>query len=186
MNVCNMNVSNMNCQNNPGCSGSTNNTGRINNRNCTTNYNPASCNSTNCNSTNCNSANYNSINYNSTKYTPTSCNTANKPSCQSSCQDVSSTPPEQGCSCRNAASDKYILMKNIYELGFILTETNLYLDTHPNDSEAIEYYAQIKDKYRACISKYADYYGPLDKLHLSNDNYWMWVATPMPWEMEDC
>lgn len=77
-------------------------------------------------------------------------------------------------------------MKNIYELGFVLTETNLYLDTHPDDMEAIEYYAQIKDKYCDYMTKYADYYGPLDKLHISNDNYWMWVATPMPWEMEGC
>lgn len=54
---------------------------------------------------------------------------------------------------------------------------NLYLDTHPDDMEAIEYYAQIKDKYCDYMTKYADYYGPLDKLHISNDNYWMWVAT---------
>jgi spore coat protein JB len=45
---------------------------------------------------------------------------------------------------------------------------------------------QIKDKYRDYMTQYADYYGPLDKLHISNDNYWMWVATPMPWEMEGC
>ena len=75
---------------------------------------------------------------------------------------------------------------NIYELGFVLTEVNLYLDTHPDDLEAIEYYAQIKDKYCDYMTQYADYYGPLDKLHISNDNYWMWVATPMPWEMEGC
>ena len=78
------------------------------------------------------------------------------------------------------------LMQNIYELGFVLTEVNLYLDTHPDDLEAIEYYAQIKDKYCDYMTQYADYYGPLDKLHISNDNYWMWVATPMPWEMEGC
>ncbi|MFR4337672.1 MAG: spore coat protein CotJB [Lachnospira pectinoschiza] len=45
---------------------------------------------------------------------------------------------------------------------------------------------QIKDKYCDYMTQYADYYGPLDKLHISNDNYWMWVATPMPWEMEGC
>ena len=56
----------------------------------------------------------------------------------------------------------------------------------PVDLEAIEYYAQIKDKYCDYMTQYADYYGPLDKLHISNDNYWMWVATPMPWEMEGC
>ena len=63
-------------------------------------------------------------------------------------------------------------MQNIYELGFVLTEVNLYLDTHPDDLEAIEYYAQIKDKYCDYMTQY--------------DNYWKWVATPMPWEMEGC
>lgn len=40
-----------------------------------------------------------------------------------------------------------MIMKNIYELGFALVETMLYLDTHPDDAAAIEYYAEIKDKY---------------------------------------
>ena len=30
--------------------------------------------------------------------------------------------------------------------------------------------------------KYSDYYGPLSMEYMVNDNYWMWVATPMPWE----
>lgn len=87
---------------------------------------------------------------------------------------------------RNIRADKKVLMQNIYELGFVLTETNLYLDTHPDDTEAIEYYTQMKEKYHEYMTKYSDYHGPLDKMHMSNDNYWMWVATPMPWEMEGC
>lgn len=101
-------------------------------------------------------------------------------------KNMSSMPLTQRNTSGNIVADKHILMRNIYELGFVLTETNLYLDTHPDDMEAIEYYAQIKDKYCDYMTKYADYYGPLDKLHISNDNYWMWVATPMPWEMEGC
>ena len=47
---------------------------------------------------------------------------------------------------------------------------------------AIEYYAEIKDKYVQFMKKYSDYYGPLSMEYMVNDNYWMWVATPMPWE----
>lgn len=115
-------------------------------------------------------------------YSNNSCN--NNRNYNNNLHNSTLTPTRQS-SCTLTA-DKRGLMQNIYELGFVLTEVNLYLDTHPDDLEAIEYYAQIKDKYRDYMTQYADYYGPLDKLHISNDNYWMWVATPMPWEMEGC
>lgn len=120
-------------------------------------------------------------------YSNNSCNNNrnyNNNLCNSGNSNSTLTPTRQS-SCTLTA-DKRGLMQNIYELGFVLTEVNLYLDTHPDDLEAIEYYAQIKDKYCDYMTQYADYYGPLDKLHISNDNYWMWVATPMPWEMEGC
>ena len=82
----------------------------------------------------------------------------------------------------NIRNEKAMIMKNIYELGFALVETMLYLDTHPDDAAAIEYYAEIKDKYVQNMKKYSDYYGPLSMEYMVNDNYWMWVATPMPWE----
>lgn len=133
----------------------------------------------------------NRVNYKNAK--DTSCNPpCMNTTCEQNCANTTcehnrmNTSCEQKRSPRNITTDKFILMKNIFELGFVLTETNLYLDTHPDDMEAIEYYTQIKEKYSDYMTKYADYYGPLDKLHMSNDNYWMWVATPMPWEMEDC
>lgn len=61
----------------------------------------------------------------------------------------------------------------------------LYLDTHPDDAAAIEYYAEIKDKYVQFMKRYSDYYGPLSMEYMVNDNYWMWVATPMPWEYKE-
>ena len=63
--------------------------------------------------------------------------------------------------CNNIRNEKAMIMKNIYELGFALVETMLYLDTHPDDAAAIEYYAEIKDKYVQFMKKYSDYYGPL-------------------------
>ena len=60
--------------------------------------------------------------------------------------------------CNNIRNEKAMIMKNIYELGFALVETMLYLDTHPDDAAAIEYYAEIKDKYVQFMKKYSDYY----------------------------
>lgn len=90
-----------------------------------------------------------------------------------------------GCnSCKR--NDKSRAMCSIYELGFVLTEAMLYLDTHPDDQEAIDYYANMKEKYKDAVDKYSNYYGPVNMTNMTNENYWMWVATPMPWEMEDC
>ena len=130
--------------------------------------------------------NMNNINNMNNQSMNVNCNTPMDMQRRSSCTNIQPMPLSQRNNSCNIVADKHALMKNIYELGFILTETNLYLDTHPNDMEAIEYYAQIRDKYCNYMTKYADYYGPLDKLHISNDNYWMWVSTPMPWEMEVC
>ena len=42
------------------------------------------------------------------------------------------------CGCKNQ------LMKNVYETGFALDEILLYLDTHPTDQEAMNYYYYVK------------------------------------------
>ena len=92
------------------------------------------------------------------------------------------------CGCRNNQNnklDKRRIMVNIYQLGFTLNEAVLFLDTHPSDPEAIEYYNQIKEKYNEAVAIYSDYFGPLLASNVTSENYWMWVATPMPWELGD-
>lgn len=91
---------------------------------------------------------------------------------------------EKGRSMRNMPCDKNRFMQNVYELGFVMVETALYLDTHPNDAEALAFYAEMKEKYREAVRLYNENVGPLDFYSVTNENYWSWVATPMPWEME--
>ena len=83
-------------------------------------------------------------------------------------------------------SDKKRLMMNVYELGFIMTETLLYLDTQPNDTEALAYFNKMKPRYQEAVAMYEKHCGPLNFTSVESDNYWTWVATPMPWEMEGC
>lgn len=79
---------------------------------------------------------------------------------------------------------KNILMKEIYQLGFAMVETMLFLDSHPSDSDALNYFQQIKMRYQEVFSMYEKYYGPLLNTCPMNENYWNWVKTPMPWELE--
>lgn len=85
---------------------------------------------------------------------------------------------------RSQMLDKKKCMVNIYQAQFALTEAVLFLDTHPCDAEALNYYNDVKEKYNKAMDYYAENYGPLLAANVTSENYWMWVATPMPWELE--
>ena len=70
---------------------------------------------------------------------------------------------------------KYGLTLETYDK--IITDIDSKIDGE-NDYD----WSEIKDKYVQFMKKYSDYYGPLSMEYMVNDNYWMWVATPMPWE----
>jgi spore coat protein JB len=87
---------------------------------------------------------------------------------------------------QNTYSNKNSVIKAVYELGFVMTEVLLYLDTHPNDSEAIEYYAEMRQRYNEAVEAYESMIGPLSFNRTGADNYFDWAATPLPWEKEGC
>ena len=74
----------------------------------------------------------------------------------------------------------------IYELGFAMTEALLYLDTHPDDAEAIEYYNSIKPQYSEAVADYEECFGAIIATGTNGCGYWNWQATPLPWEKEGC
>lgn len=74
------------------------------------------------------------------------------------------------------------LMKSIYEIGFSLDDTILFLDTHPSDREALDYYHKLRKEYKELVHLYEMHYGPLSAKGVNNDNYFCWVNRPMPWE----
>ncbi len=80
--------------------------------------------------------------------------------------------------------DKKGIARCVYEVGFVLVETMLYLDTHPNDREALAYFARMKEQYKMCLCKYNEICGPLQFTDVDDENYWTWASMPMPWEME--
>ena len=50
--------------------------------------------------------------------------------------------------CQNENS----LLQKVYETGFALDEATLYLDTHPADSQAMEYYQYVKRANQNAVS----------------------------------
>ena len=76
------------------------------------------------------------------------------------------------------------LMRQIQAYSFAVVEVNLYLDTHPEDAAAIEYYNKYIALLREAKDSYECNFGPLTAAGVHGD-YWTWTRDPWPWEY-DC
>lgn len=79
-------------------------------------------------------------------------------------------------------NDSSRMLKDIGIISFTLVDLTLYLDTHPYDKQAMEYfnhYARIEKQMKADFS--ARYY-PLNATLSQDQMEWNWVLAPMPWE----
>ncbi len=74
-------------------------------------------------------------------------------------------------------------LKYVQQYSFAVLEAQLYLDSHPDCTEALAYYNKYK---KLCEEAKADYeatYGPLTVDSDANDECWQWVKAPWPWEL---
>lgn len=66
---------------------------------------------------------------------------------------------------------------------FACVDASLYLDTHPDDMEAISYFQEHNQLYKEAMNVYAKTYGPLTISQARYcDAYWDWVNQPWPWQ----
>lgn len=75
------------------------------------------------------------------------------------------------------------LLKHISQVSFALTDTSLFLDTHPCDQDALDYYQIVKKQRQEALEEYSKKYGPLQVDRVECDKYWTWVESPWPWEL---
>ena len=75
------------------------------------------------------------------------------------------------------------LLEKIRELGFVKTELELYLDTHPTCKVAIDYYHRTVDALADLMERYhAQGADPLVASGSLDSNEWNWVNMPWPWQ----
>lgn len=84
---------------------------------------------------------------------------------------------------KERAYSRHTLMKKIQVYAFNLLETALYLDTHPDDQQAMAYYGKVKKAYDEHVAAYEAEYGPLS-MGGNVGKGWQWVDGPWPWETE--
>lgn len=86
----------------------------------------------------------------------------------------------------NSSQQKEMLLKKINEVSFAVDDILLFLDTHPDCQEALEFYRQNVAVRKEALDEYARLYGPLT-IDTADDNCsrsWEWIQQPFPWEMK--
>jgi len=68
--------------------------------------------------------------------------------------------------------------------AFCLRELNLYLDTHPNDEQAIREFKVCRDEYIKHRDEYVASGGVWDITDGVKDNSFIWIDGPWPWEYD--
>ena len=79
--------------------------------------------------------------------------------------------------------EQHQLLKYISQVSFALTDTTLFLDTHPCDQDALDYYQMVKKQRQDALDEYNSKYGPLLIDRVECDKYWTWTDSPWPWEL---
>ncbi len=76
-------------------------------------------------------------------------------------------------------------LTELMALDFAIDELALYLDTHPNDEEALALFHSYIRLSQQGRSKFEALYGPLDKKYISEDGKYTWINNPWPWEVRE-
>ena len=72
-------------------------------------------------------------------------------------------------------------LTELQTLGFAVQELALYLDTHREDTEALELYRAYQKMREKLAQQYQSQYGPLNHMMPGEGGY-RWLDDPWPWE----
>ena len=72
------------------------------------------------------------------------------------------------------------LLKAIAEASFFAQDLKLYLDTHPDDTRAIEMFREAIKQYHACKAAFEDSFYPLPATAAGKDGEWDWLCGTFP------
>lgn len=81
-------------------------------------------------------------------------------------------------------SEFYRLMEEWQAVDFVLVELNLYLNTHPNDANAVKEYNHFVQESKKLQQKIESIFGPTTNFGNSYAGYpWNWNDPPWPWQL---
>ena len=80
-------------------------------------------------------------------------------------------------------STKEQLLRKVQALSFAKVESELYLDTHPDSQQALDYYRNVLSMLDDAMTEYQNKYGPLFADGVVGDR-WTWVEGKWPWQLD--
>lgn len=72
------------------------------------------------------------------------------------------------------------LMRAIMEADFFATDLKLYLDTHPDDTRAIEMFREAVCQLKACRAAFEESFYPLTATSAGINGEWDWLCGNFP------
>lgn len=85
---------------------------------------------------------------------------------------------------KQVPAEYYQLMEQLQTIDFVLVELTLYLDTHPNDFEAINQFNHYAKERKKIKKLFESQFGPLLQFGNSYSGYpWNWNESPWPWQV---
>ena len=79
-------------------------------------------------------------------------------------------------------NEKRKLLNRVMICDFVLIEVALFLDTHPDDQEALAYFHKYHEMRNQAQAEYVQKYGPLTHTDVTSNTRWTYVDGPWPWE----
>ena len=86
----------------------------------------------------------------------------------------------------NQAKSRQELLSWINKVSFMAYDMALYLDTHPDDTQALEFFQKYSQMRRQALANYAAQFGPLTMHCINHEDHWQWATQPWPWEGGYC
>ena len=80
--------------------------------------------------------------------------------------------------------DRDTLLSKLTELDFMAVDLALFLDTHPDNAQALAQYNKTIEAADAVRAKYEQLYGPLCSFRSYGGESWNWIDAPWPWKKE--
>jgi spore coat protein JB len=83
-------------------------------------------------------------------------------------------------------SNRAMSLRKIQIIDFVLNDTLLFIDTHPNCKEAMEYYNNFLEMRKSAVRDYTSQYGALEMTDCNLCGANKWCEGPWPWEKRCC
>ena len=80
-------------------------------------------------------------------------------------------------------TERDMMLKKIGTLKFAVTDIDLFLNTHPGDSQTLTMREEYQKQLEPLVKQFEEKYGPLTKCE-NDANTWAWVKDPWPWDTE--